>query len=175
MVISHKYLGRNSSEPPRARCLVNGHCMALNWRLYHTTSYTLYFTHTLRLGKTMNLNLEIFTIFMNYTEFKQNVFKCTVIYCLSQQFICMHLPGIHRNHNVRSSARCITCTCTWSLQYMQCQKNLLPSAVQSPRPKCWPARGVKKQLEDTIYKSLEVHMAPSTKINEFWQQYKQNS
>ena len=28
----------------------------------------------------MNLNLEIFTIFMNYTEFKQNVFYCTVIY-----------------------------------------------------------------------------------------------
>ena len=37
MVISHKYLGRNSSEPPRARCLVNGHSKALERRLHYTT------------------------------------------------------------------------------------------------------------------------------------------
>ena len=158
MVISHKYLGRNSSEPPRARCLVNGHCMALNWRLYHTTFNTSYFTHSIllfKVEKNHEFEFRDFYNFMNYTEFKQNVFKCTVIYCLSQQFISMHLPGSHRNHNVRSSAHCSTCTCTWSrgwsLQYTQCQTNLLPSAVQSLRPKCWPARGVKKQLEDTIY------------------------
>ena len=43
---------------------------------------------------------------------------------------------------------------------LSAKQTFYPSAVQSLRPKCWPARGVKKQLEDTIYKSLEAHMAP---------------